>query len=793
MKKALSLLLSSAMLITLLTALPFNVFANTVISVTSESELETALNGDSAVDEIHITADFTVNSDCTIKYDSAHLNYYSDTVVTVENGVTLTVGNGGLFGSFWPSYEGDGETPPFPNGKVINNGKIIVENGGSVEADLDTNNGEIIIKDGGFSVVCEENNGTVTVKDGACYATSQGRNASNNGTVNIENGAVMESRFGSKIINKESGTINLDGTFNCGCLGYDGNDFCWFENSGTVNGNGSVILYEADRSVAPVGNMDGLIEVIMDELGQTSRFENWEDINIFKKLGVSDFNELKAALPSERTVAGEAVEGNMDVIIELENDITIPSGESIEYMTKFIVPDGVTLTVSDGAVLSCGMENDGCVNVLSGGRLATTMGGAIINRNELTVNKGAELTSQMGGEVINENGATLTLDGTFNCGCYGFEGNDVCWFENSGAVNGNGKILLYQADTETMPVSDMGALEEHVAQVTGETGNINIAKACMINFDTRGGSELAPIYVEKGGYATAPAAPQKDGMYFSAWYKDEKLQNYFSFNNPINDNMTLYASWVLPVSVSNWDKTTSKEGVGGAYDVNYMTDGRGCTNMTFPEGSATLRLNAHPDAGYRFVGWYKGVYTGDSTGQRAEPLALSDPANLLSTNAEYTVTLEKGAVMIAVFEEAEEHHWDAGIVTKKPTPTATGVKTYTCSVCGAKKTETLAKIAKYANTLTVKAKKPTVKFARLKKKNQTIALKKWVTISKAQGKVTCKKSSGNKKITVSKTGKITVKKGLKKGTYKVKIKVTAAGNANYKAKTKTVTVKITVK
>ena len=42
-------------------------------------------------------------------------------------------------------------------------------------------------------------------------------------------------------------------------------------------------------------------------------------------------------------------------------------------------------------------------------------------------------------------------------------------------------------------------------------------------------------------------------------------------------------------------------------------------------------------------------------------------------------------------------------------------------------------------------------------------------------------------------GKVTVKKGLKKGTYKVKVKVKAAGNKNYKAATKTVTFKINVK
>ena len=43
------------------------------------------------------------------------------------------------------------------------------------------------------------------------------------------------------------------------------------------------------------------------------------------------------------------------------------------------------------------------------------------------------------------------------------------------------------------------------------------------------------------------------------------------------------------------------------------------------------------------------------------------------------------------------------------------------------------------------------------------------------------------------TGKVTVKKGLKKGTYKIKVKVSAAGDNNYKSGNKTVTLTIKVK
>ena len=67
--------------------------------------------------------------------------------------------------------------------------------------------------------------------------------------------------------------------------------------------------------------------------------------------------------------------------------------------------------------------------------------------------------------------------------------------------------------------------------------------------------------------------------------------------------------------------------------------------------------------------------------------------------------------------------------------------------------------------------------------------------TKGQGKLTYSKVSGNQQIAIDKTtGKVTVKKGLKKGTYQVKAKVKAAGNANFKASAwKTVTFTVRVK
>ena len=104
-----------------------------------------------------------------------------------------------------------------------------------------------------------------------------------------------------------------------------------------------------------------------------------------------------------------------------------------------------------------------------------------------------------------------------------------------------------------------------------------------------------------------------------------------------------------------------------------------------------------------------------------------------------------------------------------------------------------------------KAKTVKTKAKALKKKSVKVSRKKAITIKNNKGKVTYSKIKvlkGSKKVSKKiakkfvinkKTGKITLKKGIRKGTYKFRIRVKAAGNKMYKARSKTVTVKIRVK
>jgi hypothetical protein len=101
-------------------------------------------------------------------------------------------------------------------------------------------------------------------------------------------------------------------------------------------------------------------------------------------------------------------------------------------------------------------------------------------------------------------------------------------------------------------------------------------------------------------------------------------------------------------------------------------------------------------------------------------------------------------------------------------------------------------VTKKSNTITAKSKTKTVKAQKVEKSK--VKVKNAIKVSNAKGKVTYTKLSGSKKLSINKkTGTITVKKGTKKGTYKIKVKVTAKGNSSYKAKSKTVTVKVKVK
>ena len=100
------------------------------------------------------------------------------------------------------------------------------------------------------------------------------------------------------------------------------------------------------------------------------------------------------------------------------------------------------------------------------------------------------------------------------------------------------------------------------------------------------------------------------------------------------------------------------------------------------------------------------------------------------------------------------------------------------------------KVAKAAPTIRTKVGTKNIKYTSLKKKAQVFTLG---TTVNSKGKLTYKKLTKSSAISVASNGRITVKKGAKKGTYRVKIRISAAARGNYNAGSRTVTVTVKVK
>ena len=110
--------------------------------------------------------------------------------------------------------------------------------------------------------------------------------------------------------------------------------------------------------------------------------------------------------------------------------------------------------------------------------------------------------------------------------------------------------------------------------------------------------------------------------------------------------------------------------------------------------------------------------------------------------------------------------------------------------------EIKVKVVKADPKLKLKGKTAKVAYSKLKGGDVRLSYRKAVKVKCRNKKARFKfrKLSGDKKIKVDpKTGKITVKKGLKKGTYKVKVRMRTRKSKYYKQAVKTVTFRIRIK
>ena len=135
-----------------------------------------------------------------------------------------------------------------------------------------------------------------------------------------------------------------------------------------------------------------------------------------------------------------------------------------------------------------------------------------------------------------------------------------------------------------------------------------------------------------------------------------------------------------------------------------------------------------------------------------------------------------------------KHTYDKGAVSGHTANTYT--KTFTCSTCHTSYDKVYKRTV---SPMSAKGKTSAVKYSLLKKKAQSVTVKNAYTIQNAKGTLGFKKTAGSAKITVAKNGKITLAKGLKKGSYTISVKITDSGTGMYKTVTKTVKIIIKIK
>ena len=98
------------------------------------------------------------------------------------------------------------------------------------------------------------------------------------------------------------------------------------------------------------------------------------------------------------------------------------------------------------------------------------------------------------------------------------------------------------------------------------------AAGSSINFESNGGSAVAPITGSYGDPVTAPADPTKTGYHFDGWFSDSDLTVPYSFTTMPATAITVYAKWTAKNYNANFyidGETDPYETVSAAYDSTF--------------------------------------------------------------------------------------------------------------------------------------------------------------------------------------------------------------------------------
>ncbi len=237
-------------------------------------------------------------------------------------------------------------------------------------------------------------------------------------------------------------------------------------------------------------------------------------------------------------------------------------------------------------------------------------------------------------------------------------------------------------------------------------------------------------------------------------------------------------------------------GASALTDLSYQSDNEGVATVNtngevtiVGAGTAAITITAARSDTYREAVKTVNIKVAKAAqtitgGKASYSKKYGDKAFVLGVKAKTALTYASDKKTVAVVDKTGKVTIK-GAGTAKLTITAAGNKNYD----KATKTVTV-RVAKAAPTIKVKKSSAAYTAAKVKVRSQSFSLGASVN---SKGRLAFAKRSGSAKVTIDKKGKVTVKKGTAKGTYKVRVDIKAAAKGSYNAGKKTVTITVKVK
>ena len=236
--------------------------------------------------------------------------------------------------------------------------------------------------------------------------------------------------------------------------------------------------------------------------------------------GLVEGHKITAAMTSESSIINVGTAENRIELIVISDgdgkDVTENYEVTTQVGTLSIRPR--TLTVEPQKV------SVGAWIVLNESSLYKIVGN--LGDEALTLANASFTAKDAGGKEISLSDITKTA-GTYTVAIVynGFDGDGSGNYIGSGTVTS--EVTVYKK-------SSGGG---------GSGGGSSAPTAFTVSFDSNGGRKVDSLSVKKGGLASEPAAPQRDGYTFDGWYSDSGLTEKFDFAAKITKDITLYAKW----------------------------------------------------------------------------------------------------------------------------------------------------------------------------------------------------------------------------------------------------------